>query len=83
MSVDKRLTEIVPKWPLKLVLALPPLHQAQSLTLRELGIPEEVVEHMREEPSRSSTRARRRRALKGSALESPPPLHEYAPRLRD
>ena len=39
VSVDKRLTDVVPKWPLKLALALPPLHQAQSITLRELGIP--------------------------------------------
>jgi len=50
VSVDKRLTDIVPRWPLKLALALPPLHQAQSITLRELGIPAEVIEHMELRP---------------------------------
>ncbi len=56
VSVDKRLTDVVPRWPLSLALALPPLRQAQSITLRELGIPEEVLEHMELKPS--STRAR-------------------------
>jgi thioester reductase-like protein len=81
VSVDKRLTDIVPRWPLKLALALPPLHQAQSLTLRELGIPEEVIEHMELKPEFDTREAGR--ALKGSALESPPALHDYAPRLWD
>src|ERR1700728_2969883 len=81
VSVDKRLTDLVPKWPLNLALALPPLHQAQSITLRELGIPGEVIEHMELKPEFDTREAGR--ALQGSALESPPPLHDYAPRLWD
>jgi len=81
VSVDKRLTDVVPTWPMKLALALPPLRQAQSITLRELGIPGEVLAHMELVPEFDTREAGR--ALKGSALESPPPLHEYAPRLWD
>ena len=58
VSVDKRLTDIVPKWPLKLALALPPLRQAQSITLRELGIPGGGARAHGAEAA-SSTRARR------------------------
>ena len=46
VSIDKRLTDPLPKWPLRLALSLPPWRQLKSLTLRELGIPEEVLEHM-------------------------------------
>jgi NAD(P)-dependent dehydrogenase (short-subunit alcohol dehydrogenase family) len=81
MSVDKRLTGVLPKWPLSLALALPPLRQARSMTLRELGIPGEVLAHMELVPEFDTREAGR--ALKGSALESPPPLHDYAPRLWD
>jgi thioester reductase-like protein len=81
VSVDKRLTDVLPTWPLKLALALPPLRQAQSITLRELGIPGEIVEHMELKPEFDTREAGR--ALKGSVLESPPALHDYAPRLWD
>jgi thioester reductase-like protein len=81
MSVDKRLTDVLPTWPLKLALALPPLRQAQNITLRELSIPGEVIEHMELKPEFDTREAAR--ALKGSVLESPPALHEYAPRLWD
>jgi thioester reductase-like protein len=81
ISLDKRLTDVLPTWPLKLALALPPLRQAQSITLRELGIPGEVIEHMELKPEFDTREAGR--ALKGSVLESPPALHDYAPRLWD
>src|SRR3984885_1710000 len=44
LSVDKRLTGPGPKWPLTLALDLPPWRQLRKLALRELGIPEEVLE---------------------------------------
>jgi thioester reductase-like protein len=81
LSVDKRVLDPLPKWPLKLALALPPLRQARGLALRELGIPEQVLAHMELVPTFDTREARR--ALAGSALEQPPELREYAARLWD
>jgi thioester reductase-like protein len=81
VSVDKRLIDPLPKWPLKLALALPPLRQARSLALRDLGIPSEVIAHMELVP-RFDTRDAAR-ALAGSTLQEPPPVQEYLPRLWD
>src|SRR5207248_848223 len=81
LSVDKRLTDALPKWPLALALELPPWRQLRSLTLRELGIPEEVLAHMELVPRFDTLETGR--ALAGTALEQPPPVHEYASRLWD
>jgi NAD(P)-dependent dehydrogenase (short-subunit alcohol dehydrogenase family) len=81
MSVDKRLIDPLPKWPLKLALALPPLRQVRSLALRDLGIPSEVIAHMELVPTFDTRDAAR--ALAGSTLEEPPPLQEYLARLWD
>jgi NAD(P)-dependent dehydrogenase (short-subunit alcohol dehydrogenase family) len=81
LSIDKRLTDVLPKWPLALAMQLPPWRQVRSLTLRELGIPEEVLAHMELKPSFDTREAGR--ALQGSPLEQPPPLHDYAARLWD
>ncbi len=80
-SVDKRLIDPLPKWPLRLGLALPPLRQARKLVLRELGIPEEVLSHVELVP-RFDTRETAR-ALAGTPLEQPPALEEYVGRLWD
>ncbi len=79
VTIDKRLTDPLPKWPLRLALALPPWRQLKSLTLRELDVPEEVLEHMELVP-RFSTRETAQ-ALTGTPLEQPPPLDEYLGRL--
>ena len=81
VSVDKRVTGVVPKWPLSLALRVPPLRQVRRLALHELGIPEQVLAHVELVPTFDTSETER--ALKGSALEQPPPLHEYAPRLWD
>ncbi len=81
ISIDKRLTDPLPKWPLALALQLPPWRQVKNLVLGDLGIPAEVLAHMELVP-RFDTRAARR-ALSGSALEQPPPVQEYASRLWD
>ncbi len=81
VSVDKRLIDPLPKWPLRLAMALPPWRQARQLALRELGIPEEVLAHMELVPRFDSREAAR--ALAGSPLEQPPPLHDYVARLWD
>jgi thioester reductase-like protein/NADP-dependent 3-hydroxy acid dehydrogenase YdfG len=81
VSIDKRLTDALPKWPLSLALQLPPWRQLRNITLRELGIPEEVLAHVELKPRFDTREAER--ALRGSALEQPPPLHDYAGRLWD
>ncbi|MEA2209733.1 MAG: hypothetical protein QOF54_2210, partial [Solirubrobacteraceae bacterium] len=81
VSVDKRLTDPLPKWPLTLALDLPPWRQLRRLALRELGIPEEVLAHMELVPRFDAREAGR--ALAGTPLERPPALSEYAGRLWD
>jgi thioester reductase-like protein len=81
VSVDKRLLDLVPSGPLSLLMKAPPLRQARRLTLRELGIPDEVLEHVNLVPSFDTRQAER--ALAGSAFEHPPALREYAVHLWD
>jgi thioester reductase-like protein len=81
LSIDKRLTDPLPKWPLALALDLPPWRQLRKLALRELGIPEEVLAHMELVPRFDTREAAR--ALAGTPLERPPALHDYAGRLWD
>jgi NAD(P)-dependent dehydrogenase (short-subunit alcohol dehydrogenase family) len=81
VSIDKRLTDPLPKWPLKLALALPPLRQARNLALRDLGIPSEVLAHMELVPRFDTHEAAR--ALAGSPLEQPPAMQSYLPLLWD
>ena len=81
LTVDKRLTDPLPKWPLALAARLPPWRQLGGLALRELGIPEEVLAHMELVPRFDTREAAG--ALAGSPLEQPPPLHDYAARLWD
>jgi thioester reductase-like protein len=81
LSIDKRLTDPLPKWPLALTARLPPWRQLRKLALRELGIPEEVVAHVELVPRFDTREASS--ALAGSPLEQPPPLHDYASRLWD
>src|SRR5271154_4346203 len=41
VTIDKRLTDPIPRWPLALAAQLPPLRQVRKLALRDLGIPEQ------------------------------------------
>jgi NAD(P)-dependent dehydrogenase (short-subunit alcohol dehydrogenase family) len=81
VSVDKRLLDAIPTAPLSLLMRVPPLRQARRLTLRELGIPDEVLEHVNLVPSFDTRQAER--ALSGSKYERPPALREYAVHLWD
>jgi NAD(P)-dependent dehydrogenase (short-subunit alcohol dehydrogenase family) len=81
VSIDKRVLNAVPTAPLSLVMRLPPLRQARRLTLRELGIPAEVMEHIELVPTFDTRQAER--ALAGSEWERPPALREYAVHLWD
>jgi thioester reductase-like protein len=81
VSIDKRVLDVVPTAPLSLLMRLPPLRQARRLTLRELGIPKEVLEHIDLVPTFNTRQAER--ALAGSDFEHPPALREYAVQLWD
>ncbi|HEY3759401.1 MAG TPA: SDR family oxidoreductase [Solirubrobacteraceae bacterium] len=81
LTIDKRLTDPLPTWPVKLALSFPPWRQLWRLTLRELGIPPEVLAHMELLPVFDSRETQL--ALAGSGLEQPPALHDYAQRLWD
>jgi thioester reductase-like protein len=81
VSIDKRVLDIVPTGPLSLLMRVPPLRQARRLTLRELGIPKEVLEHIDLVPTFNTRQAER--ALAGSDFEHPPALREYAVKLWD
>jgi thioester reductase-like protein len=81
VSVDKRVLDALPKWPLTLTARLPPWRQLRGLALRNLGIPEEVVDHMELKPRFDTTETAR--ALAGSPLEQPPPLNDYLKLLWD
>jgi thioester reductase-like protein len=81
VSIDKRLIDPLPKWPLALAAQLPPWRQMRKLALRQLGIPEAVLAHMELVP-RFDTRETTQ-ALAGSPLELPPPLQDYVARLWD
>jgi thioester reductase-like protein len=81
VSIDKRLLDQLPKWPLALTAQLPPWRQLRNLALRNLGIPLEVVSHMELKPRFDTTETAR--ALAGSPLEQPPPLNDYLKLLWD
>ncbi|HEY3970225.1 MAG TPA: SDR family oxidoreductase [Solirubrobacteraceae bacterium] len=81
VSIDKRVLDVVPTTPLSLLMRIPPLRQARRLTLRELGIPKEVIEHIDLVPTFDTRQAER--ALAGSDFEHPPALREYAVQLWD
>jgi NAD(P)-dependent dehydrogenase (short-subunit alcohol dehydrogenase family) len=81
LSIDKRLLDVVPTGPLSRLMRMPPLRQARQLTLRELGIPDEVLAHVNLVPSFDTRQTQR--ALAGSSFEQPPALREYAVHLWD
>ncbi len=81
VSIDKRVIDVAPTAPLLLLMRMPPLRQARRIVLRELGIPQEVLEHIDLVPSFDTRQARR--ALAGSPFEHVPALREYAVHLWD
>jgi NAD(P)-dependent dehydrogenase (short-subunit alcohol dehydrogenase family) len=81
ITIDKRLTDPLPTWPVRVALSLPPWRQLWRLTLRELGIPPEVLAHAELLPVFDNRETQL--ALAGSGLEAPPALHDYAQRLWD
>jgi NAD(P)-dependent dehydrogenase (short-subunit alcohol dehydrogenase family) len=80
IRIDKRLTDALPKGVLSMLLKLPALKDVRAQFLADLGIPEEVLEHVGF-TAQFDTRDTER-ALAGSGVEVPP-LESYAERLWD
>jgi thioester reductase-like protein len=80
LRVDKRLTDALPKGTVSMLMKLPPLKEVQRTILADLGIPEEVVEHIALRPQFDTRDTER--ALKNSGI-AVPALEEYAHRLWD
>src|SRR3954465_305260 len=80
LRVDKRLTDALPKGTLSMLMKLPPAQQVRKSILADLGVPEEVVDHIALRPQFDTRDTER--ALKNSGI-SVPALEEYAHRLWD
>jgi NAD(P)-dependent dehydrogenase (short-subunit alcohol dehydrogenase family) len=80
MRVDKRLTDALPKGVVSLMMNLPALKNVRRTILADLGLPEEVLEHVGFSAQFDTRDAER--ALRGSGIEVPP-LDSYADRIWD
>ena len=80
LRVDKRLTDALPKGVFSMLMKLPALKDVRKTLLADVGIPDEVIEHVgfRAQFDTRDTE----RALGGSGIEVPE-LDEYAWRLWD
>jgi NAD(P)-dependent dehydrogenase (short-subunit alcohol dehydrogenase family) len=80
MRIDKRLTDALPKGVGSLMMNLPALKNVRRTLLADLGLPEEVLEHVGF-TAQFDTRDTER-ALRGSGIEVPP-LPSYAAKIWD
>jgi NAD(P)-dependent dehydrogenase (short-subunit alcohol dehydrogenase family) len=80
MRVDKRLTDALPKGVVSLMMNLPALKNVRREILADLGLPEEVLDHVGF-TAQFDTRDTER-ALRGSGIEVPP-LEGYADKIWD
>jgi NAD(P)-dependent dehydrogenase (short-subunit alcohol dehydrogenase family) len=80
LRIDKRLTDALPKGVVSLLMSLPALKEVRRGVLADLGLPEEVLEHVGF-TAQFDTRDTER-ALAGSGI-AVPPLDGYADRIWD
>jgi NAD(P)-dependent dehydrogenase (short-subunit alcohol dehydrogenase family) len=80
MRIDKRLTDALPKGVVSLMMNLPALKNVRREILADLGLPEEVLDHVGF-TAQFDTRDTER-ALRGSGIEVPP-LEGYADKIWD
>ncbi len=80
LRIDKPILDLLPKGLLSTAFKLPALRQIRRQVLNDLGVPEEVLEHIALIP-RFDTRDAER-ALVGTGIEVPE-LSDYAPALWD
>ncbi len=80
IRVDRRLTDALPKGTISMLMKLPQVRDVRRTVLADLGIPEEVLDHMALKPQFDTRDAER--ALAGSGIEVPE-LTTYADKLWD
>jgi NAD(P)-dependent dehydrogenase (short-subunit alcohol dehydrogenase family) len=80
LRVDKRMTDMLPKGVLSYAMKLPALKEMRRSLLADLGIPDEVVDHMALKPRFDGRDTQR--ALRGTGIEVPP-LESYSEKLWD
>jgi thioester reductase-like protein len=80
LRIDKRLTDALPKGTLSMLMKLPQARELRRTLLADLGIPDEVVDHMALRPQFDTRDTEH--ALAGSAI-AVPELHTYADKLWD
>jgi thioester reductase-like protein/short-subunit dehydrogenase len=80
LRIDKTLLDLLPKGLLSAAMKLPALKQIRRQVLGDLGVPEEVLEHIALVPQFDTRDAER--ALSGTGIEVPE-LADYAPALWD
>lgn len=80
LRIDKRVTDMLPKGVMSMVMQLPTLKDIRKQFLADLGIPDGVLEHMSLVPRFDARDTLR--ALEDSPIELPE-LSDYAPRLWD
>src|ERR671917_1303617 len=80
VRIDKRITDMLPKGVLSYAMKLPALKDIRRTLLADVGIPDQIIEHMALRPRFDGRDAQR--ALQGTGIEVPP-LETYAARLWD
>jgi NAD(P)-dependent dehydrogenase (short-subunit alcohol dehydrogenase family) len=80
LRIDKRITDALPKGVLAMAMQIPAVKEIRKTILRDLGIPEEVLEHIALKPRFDSRDTER--VLDGSGIEVPK-LDQYAHVLWD
>jgi NAD(P)-dependent dehydrogenase (short-subunit alcohol dehydrogenase family) len=80
MRIDRKLTQALPKGTLSMLMKLPAAQGVRRSLLADIGIPDEVVDHVAL-TAQFDTRDTER-ALEGSGIEVPE-LSDYAPKLWD
>jgi NAD(P)-dependent dehydrogenase (short-subunit alcohol dehydrogenase family) len=80
MRIDRRLTQALPKGTISMLMKLPAARDARRSVLADLGIPDEVLDHVAIRPQFDTRDTER--ALEGSGI-AVPELSTYAPKLWD
>jgi NAD(P)-dependent dehydrogenase (short-subunit alcohol dehydrogenase family) len=80
LRIDKRLTDALPKGAISMLMKLPQARELRKTVLADIGIPDEVIEHMALRPQFDTRDTER--ALEGSGIEVPE-LSTYAGTLWD
>jgi thioester reductase-like protein len=80
LRIDKRILDALPKGALSMAMKAPPLKDVRRAILGDLGIPEEVLDHIGLRPDFDTRDTER--ALQGTDIEVPD-LKDYAWRLWD